>query len=109
MNVDLFHPAPRFAGRNGLADYNVRDWTGIRKPLAPEASYSLMCATVAGGNPLNHVDYAWLYAPMFSLYTRSPISRSGSSSDSPIVSSASHVGPNTAHSCVGPFLNAFTG
>ena len=71
--------------------------------------YWLMCRTLAGGKPLNQVDDAALYAPIFSLYNKSPMSSSGSSSASEIVSKASQVGPKTAQICVGPLLKERTG
>src|SRR5207302_1823482 len=74
--------------------------------LERERFQMFTCTIFAGGNPLNHVAEALLYAPMFSEYTKSSISNSGSSSESEIVSSASQVCPNTAHTSVLPFLNA---
>ena len=45
---------------------------------------------------------------MFSLYTKSPSSRSGKASASETVSSASQVGPKTEQICVGPLWNDLT-
>jgi hypothetical protein len=58
---------------------------------------------LAGGNPLNQVAEALLYASMFFESTKSSTSSGEKFSDNEIVSSASQVWPNTAHH-LGPAL-----